>query len=114
VSRTASLVDVAPTVLDLMGLELPNEFQGASLLAPAPRMALFFTDYSLGLLGLRDGCTKYIYEMESSRSRMFDVCRDPEERDDISSGLSNRASKYRELLERWSAAQVGQVRSQTP
>jgi phosphoglycerol transferase MdoB-like AlkP superfamily enzyme len=114
VSRTASLVDVAPTVLDLMGLESPSGFQGASLLAPTPRMALFFTDYSLGLLGLRDGCTKYIYEMESDRSRMFDVCRDPDERDDIASTSGSRSAQYRELLKRWSAAQVGRVTSRTP
>ena len=109
VNRTASLVDVAPTVLDLMGLDSPHSFQGASLLAPEQRMALFFTDYSLGLLGLRDGCTKYIYEMESGRSRMFDLCRDPDERVDISSRSRNRAAQYRERLERWSAAQVGLV-----
>jgi arylsulfatase A-like enzyme len=109
VSRTASLVDVAPTVLDLIGLDSPSSFQGVSLLVPEPRMALFFTDYSLGLLGLRDGCTKYIYEMESGRSRMFDLCRDPDERVDISSSSRNRATQYRERLKRWSAAQVGRV-----
>jgi hypothetical protein len=63
----------------------------------------------LGLLGLRDGCTKYIYEMESGRSRMFDLCRDPDERVDISSSSRNRATQYRERLEQWSAAQVGRV-----
>ena len=72
-------------------------------------MALFFTDYSLGLLGLRDGCIKFIHEMESNRSRMFDVCRDPDERIDISSGQRSRAAHYREILEGWSAAQVARV-----
>jgi arylsulfatase A-like enzyme len=110
ISRVASLVDIAPTVLDLLGLESPSSFQGTSLLRPDQRMALFFTDYSLGLLGLRDGCFKYIYEMESSRSRMFDVCRDPDERIDISASSRNRISQYRARLERWSAAQVGRVR----
>jgi lipoteichoic acid synthase len=110
-TRTASLIDVAPTVLDLLGMVPPTAFQGASLLAPEPQMALFFTDYSLGLLGLRDGCTKYIYEIESRRSRMFDLCRDPDERVDISPGHEGRATQYRERLKRWSAAQVGLVRS---
>src|SRR5262249_53511299 len=59
VSRTASLVDVPPTVLDLLGVGAPAAFQGSSLLTPKARMALFFTDYSMGLLGLRDGCAKY-------------------------------------------------------
>ena len=36
-------------------------------------MALFFADYSLGLLGLRDGQRKFIYELGSGRARLFDV-----------------------------------------
>ena len=111
VKRTASLVDVAPTVLDLMGFESPKAFQGASLLGPEQHMALFFTDYSLGLLGLRDGCFKYIYEMESNRSRMFNVCGDPNELVDIAARSPERAKQYRERLELWSAAQVGQLRN---
>ena len=47
------------------------------LLRPEPRMALFFTDYSIGWLGLADGCWKYLFEMDSNRSRLFDVCGDP-------------------------------------
>ena len=51
--------------------------QGTSLLGPEPRMALFFTDYSIGWLGLADGCWKYLFEMDAGRSRLFDVCADP-------------------------------------
>ena len=109
VSGTASLLDVAPTVLSLLGLETPREFQGESLLGGRARMALFFTDYSLGLLGLRDGCTKYIYGLESGRSKMFDLCRDPDERGDLAAGRPDRAARYRERLRQWSAAQVARI-----
>ena len=53
--RVASLIDTAPTVLDLLGLPISSEYQGSSLLEPRQQTALFYTDYSLGLLGLRDG-----------------------------------------------------------
>jgi glucan phosphoethanolaminetransferase (alkaline phosphatase superfamily) len=109
VRRTASLLDVAPTVLDLLGLRTPPEFQGETLLADRARMALFFTDYSLGLLGLRDGCMKYIHELESGRSRMFDLCADPDERSDLIAGLAERAARYRRLLRAWSGAQVARI-----
>ena len=46
-------------------------------------MALFCTDYSLGLLGLRDGRWKLIHELESGRSRLYDLEDDPEEREDL-------------------------------
>ncbi len=114
INRTASLVDVPPTVLSLLGIDSPPNFQGTSLLLPRHRMALFFTDYSLGLLGLRDGCTKYITELETSRSRLYDLCRDPDELDDIASRFPERTTAYRDLLQRWSAAQVASVRRVAP
>src|SRR3954470_24970735 len=51
IARGASVVDIAPTILDLLGLRGQPLHQGASLLAPASRMALFYTDYSIGWLG---------------------------------------------------------------
>ncbi|MFI5309743.1 MAG: sulfatase [Gemmatimonadales bacterium] len=109
VRRTASLIDVAPTMLDLLGIRPPATFDGTTLLNAHARMALFFTDYSLGLLGLRDGCTKYIHELESDRSTMFDLCRDPEERTDLAPEFGDRAALYRERLLAWSASQVARI-----
>ena len=109
---TASLVDVPPTVLDVLGIERPIAFQGASLLDGADRMALFFTDYSLGLLGARDGCLKYIHELESGRSRLFDLCTDPEEQTDIASRHPDRVLAYRAHVRAWSSAQVARIRSE--
>ena len=60
VQRVASTIDTAPTILDLLGLPAEALHQGTSLLGPEPRMALFFTDYSIGWLGLADGCWKYL------------------------------------------------------
>jgi hypothetical protein len=75
------------------------------MLDPAPRRALFFADYSLGLLGLRDGPLKFIHELDSGRSRLFDVEQDPQETHDLSSQDDQRARQYTQLLRSWSAAQ---------
>jgi hypothetical protein len=105
VGRVASLVDMAPTVLDLLGLPAPAEYQGRSLLAGEPRMALFCTDYSLGLLGLRDGRWKMIHELDSGRSQLFDLDADPDEKCDLAGRMPERTAVYREHLLRWAAAQ---------
>jgi glucan phosphoethanolaminetransferase (alkaline phosphatase superfamily) len=105
VADIASLIDTAPTLLDLLGLPQPGSYQGTSLLRPGPRMALFFTDYSLGLLGLRDGCWKYIYEINAARSKLFDVCRDPNETINLSADRPEQALAYRDRVTKWSAAQ---------
>src|SRR5262249_44183877 len=96
VRRTASLIDTAPTILDLLGRAVSPESEGLSLLNPSNNMALFFTDYSLGFLGLYDSCWKYIYEIESDRSKLFDVCRDTAETADLSAQQNLRVGAYRE------------------
>ncbi len=109
VGRVVSLVDLAPTVLDLLGLPVPSESQGRSLLSAEPRMALFCTDYSLGLVGLRDGRWKMIHELDSGRSQLFDVEIDHGEKCDLSGELPERTAVYREHLLRWAAAQKYRV-----
>lgn len=105
VGRVASLVDVAPTVLDFLGLPAPRAYQGRSLLDGPSGMALFCTDYSLGFLGLRDGRWKLIHQLDSGRSQLFDLHADPDERYDRSTELPARVEAYREHLLHWCAAQ---------
>ena len=103
--RIVSLIDTAPTVLDLLGAPIPRAYQGRSMLDAAPRAALFFTDYSLRLLGLRDGPRKFIYDTGSRRARWFDVEHDPDERVDLSARFAGESRRYVETLLGWSAAQ---------
>jgi len=103
--RIVSLIDTAPTVLDLAGLSTPGIYQGRSMLDPEPRMALFFADYSLGMLGLRDGPMKFIHELDSGRSRLFDLDEDPQETTDLSNRYARQATSYVQRLRSWSAAQ---------
>ncbi len=105
VRRPASLIDTAPTILDLLGFSIPASYQGSSLLDQQERMALCYTDYSLGLLGLRDGRWKFIHEIETNRSKLFDLEADPGERHNRAEEFPERATAYREHLLRWSAAQ---------
>jgi glucan phosphoethanolaminetransferase (alkaline phosphatase superfamily) len=111
IDRVASVIDTAPTILDLLGLASHASHQGASLLGPPRRMALFFTDYSLGWLGLVDQCWKYMYEVDNRRSRLFDICRDSLETVDRSPEEPERTARYRDRLRTWAAAQKERVRN---
>ena len=104
-SRLASVVDIAPTILDLLGLPAQRLHQGASLLPVDSRMALFYTDYSIGWLGLADRCWKYLYDVDSKRSRLFDVCADPGETRDRASEHADEVAAYRDRVLAWAAAQ---------
>jgi arylsulfatase A-like enzyme len=108
VRRPVSIADVAPTVLDLVGLGSVTD-RARSMLAPGPRLAFFFTDYSRPWVGLRDGCWTYLLDMASRRSQLYEVCRDPDERVDRSSTDADRVERYRVRAEQWLAT-TGSVR----
>jgi phosphoglycerol transferase MdoB-like AlkP superfamily enzyme len=100
----ASLVDVGATIRDLVGDETTATVDdGRSILEPDTSMALFFTDYARGWLGLRDGCWKYLFETDASRSKLFDVCDDPGETQDLSAGNGPRLAAYRDRLQAWAS-----------
>ncbi len=101
--QIASLVDLAPTMADLASLKASPEWQGGSLLAPTPRVARFFVDQAVWQDGLRDGDWKFITEIDSGRSRLFDVANDPDERVDVSASDPERVERYRAHLLAWQA-----------
>ncbi|HWC97130.1 MAG TPA: sulfatase [Candidatus Sulfopaludibacter sp.] len=109
VSKVVSLIDTAPTILDLMGLPPPVTYQGRTMLDGAPRMALFFADYSLGLLGLRDRQWKFVYEIGSGRTKLFDLTVDPREKADVSALDAPRVSWYGQILRVWCSAQKSYI-----
>ncbi len=102
--QVVSLIDTAPTVLALAGLPPPQSYQGQSMLRPARRIALFFADYSLGILGLRDGPWKLIHEPDSGRSKLFDLEKDPHEQTNVEALHPGQTRWYAQNLRNWSGA----------
>jgi glucan phosphoethanolaminetransferase (alkaline phosphatase superfamily) len=109
VARVASVVDIAPTVDALLGLAAAPAQDGHSLLAAGARMAFVFTDYSLGWLGLVDGCWKYLLEIDTNRSRLFDVCADPDETRDRAGEFHERTTVYGNRVRQWAEAQKARL-----
>jgi arylsulfatase A-like enzyme len=101
--QVISLIDTAPSVLNLIGAPASTNHQGRSFLEPGPRLAFFFADYSLGLLGLRDGTRKFIYELDTDRPRLFDLSCDPGETSDLSAQDPMRTRWYEKNLNAWTA-----------
>ncbi len=122
VRKVVSLVDLAPTILDLTGADLnakgaPALYQGRSMLDAVPRLALFFTDYSLKLAGVRDGPWKLIQDLDSGRAKLFNLDRDPRETTDLSRENAGLAERYRQatsLVFRMPSAQPPLIQIRPP
>jgi arylsulfatase A-like enzyme len=109
IGRVASHIDLAPTILELVDVPAPPDYQGVSLLSGKPGMAMFFTDYSLGFLGLRDNGWKFIHQLEDGRSKLFDLATDSGETTNLADRNPERVTAYRAHLLGWSSDVVGQV-----
>jgi lipoteichoic acid synthase len=110
-SKIVSLIDTAPAVLEMIGAPPDERHHGRSVLDPSPRLAFFFADYSLGLLGLRDGSNKFIYELETDRPRLFDLAGDPAETTNLAARDPVRSRWYAQNVRAWIAAQQSLLRT---
>ena len=89
-----SLIDVAPTLLELAGLEPPSELPGRSLRNLVPRDRVLFAEsirFGLAWRAARRGERKVVQLAEAGGRAFFDLARDPREqqplRDDPTGGV---------------------------
>jgi len=103
----ARIVDVMPTVLELLGQPAPSSVQGTSLLPAAQGRPLallapsenWFPRYHYGwseLLSIQDGRYKLI---RAPRPELYDLLRDPQERDDLAGREGARVAALQAALD---------------
>ena len=110
VNPAASLIDVAPTILQFLGVPKPPQFQGRSLLElldqkipPTPREVYSESLYAhyhyecAAMRSLRVGDYKYI---DAPQPEFYNLGADPAERSNLSSRSTSLALAYRERLQR--------------
>ncbi len=110
IKEPVGLIDVVPTICELLGFEIPPAVQGMSLVPllhkkePAVKNRYFYIESMIPtylganpLLGLRTGDWKYIH---TTRPELYDLKNDPEEQINLLEKESSQASKYREVLEK--------------
>ncbi len=109
VDEAASLVDVAPTILQFLGISRPAEYQGKGLLEPTQSPALsrdreiysesVYARNHFGcarLRSLRIGRYKYI---DAPKPEFYDLIQDPGEKRNLYSQQKAVSASYRERLQ---------------
>jgi arylsulfatase A-like enzyme len=93
----ATQVDIAPTILDRLGLPIPDSWDGRSLLSPTVKRFSFHQTYFVPnrfavLYRADNGLFKYIATPQYRQEELYDLARDPHE-------LQNDAGAQSPLLE---------------
>lgn len=88
--RMGSHVDLAPTVLDLLGLPADPRHHGVSLLQPDREPRRVFVGANNGQLwvGLLDGMEKFTINTRTGVKELYDLRLDPDERHNLASTAS--------------------------
>lgn len=109
VPAVVSLLDIAPTVADVLGLadrEAGRSFQGRSLLPLvfAREESGFAVSRTTGLrpkYALRDARYRYVFDSHYGQESLFDLVADPAERDDLRAARPVMAAFQRQRLHAW-------------
>lgn len=106
----AGLIDVAPTILSLLGHPAPPQWQGRSLFdtSRVPR-AYFFSPWMEPQFGFREGRFKYIFNATENSYEMYDVVNDRWE----SRNIFESHPEAKELVDHRLAAWLGYQRDLT-
>ena len=99
----ATQVDIAPTILDRLGLPIPASWQGRSLLAPTIKQVSFHQTYFLPnrfavIYREGDALFKYIATPQYGKEELYDLRRDPGEVHDIAKDQPALAGVLREKV----------------
>jgi arylsulfatase A-like enzyme len=113
VDEQVQLIDVAPTLADLVHISAPTSFQGRSLLpalvgdkleagaAHAELLPVPSWKHHHKAMVSADGKTKLIYRVSDNLFELYDLAADPTERTDISATKADLLSEMRRQLTTW-------------
>ena len=102
VAAPVGLVDLAPTVVDVLGLAAPESWQGRSLLADEGRAPAVFSEAAhRPLRAIREGQMKLIRNRHTRHESLFDLEQDPGEKQDLAGRRDAREAKLAARLDEW-------------
>jgi arylsulfatase A-like enzyme len=105
--RPFSHVDVAPTLLELLGIERQSQHVGLSALRTGKRpMVPLYTGYGNPFVAFVDGNYKFIHNRKTGVSELYDVVDDPREKRSLVADNADSVEEYRQRVAAFVSAQL--------
>ncbi len=94
-------IDIMPTILDILDMELRARCEGISLLARhRPQLAILHTSWKDEFLGLRDDRWKYILRLQDGFEELYNLKDDPDEKKNLAAQHPSLVSRFRSYIEK--------------
>ena len=89
-------IDILPTIRDILGIPPVPEEEGIPILAPhREQLALLHTSWKDDYMGIADGNWKYICRTNDRLEELYDLGKDPNEKNNVASTHTDIVERYR-------------------
>lgn len=118
ITHQVRLIDIMPTILEILDMDIPGSFQGESLLrlieeGKADKIWPAFseeTHWGDELKSVREGCYKFITNDSLDAFELYNLCSDPGEKKDLADAEKEKAREMRRIIIRWMRSNLGRVK----
>jgi arylsulfatase A-like enzyme len=118
ITHQVRLIDIMPTILEILDMDIPGSFQGESLLrlieeGKADKIWPAFseeTHWGDELKSVREGCYKFITNDSLDAFELYNLCSDLGEKKDLADAEKEKAREMRRIIIRWMRSNLGRVK----
>lgn len=111
-TKIGGIIDIAPTIFDILGLKMPSQWQGRSLFSTdRPNKTFFFAPWRGVQFGYREDDRKVIFNANTGKIEVYDLKSDPGETKNLFGDTVTDATAVLQPIADWVQSQRPRIAS---